>query len=459
LLEYLPDEDVPWLLDEMFQASRRFFFLVVDNRGKTGEKGPLLRTRHRTWWLTQLEGAARRRPGVHWRFALHTGGRTPWTHSGGGHCLNQPPKVWILDDDKAGHAIQSRALAEALGWPVEIKQLRFNRWQRLSNKLLGASLFHLDRENSASLAAPWPDLVISVGGRSASVARWIGEQGIGGTRLVHMGRKGGEVADDFDLTLACSHFRQFAHPRRMQTIAPLNPLDTSALEAAAKHWSGLFGDAPHPRIALIVGGSSALHRLDEATARILGQEVAAFAKSLHAPVFAITSPRTGDSATDALARGLGPEHALHRWRADERENPYRGYLALADILIVTGESESMLSEAVATAKPVLIYPLPEVKPRLRARVAEAVMRRSRKPRINKRGTIRPQRGLQYLCARLIDRGWVRPRRDLKMLHQALVGAGAAQMFGEEMRPGEHSGLHEAATVAARVRQMLGLSYG
>lgn len=455
LLEYLPDEDVPWTLDEMFQASGRFFFLVVDDQGK----GTLRRTRHRAWWLTQLEGAARRRPDVHWRMALRTSGRTPWVHLGGGHCLNQPPKVWILDDDKVGHTIQSRALAEALGWPVEVKQLRFNRWQRLSNKLLGASLHHLDRENSAALAPPWPDLVISVGGRSAPVARWIGEQSVGSTRLVHMGRKGGEVADDFDLTLACAHFRQFAHPRRLQTIAPLNPLDDATLEAAAERWSGLFGDAPHPRIALIVGGSSALHRLDGSTARTLGQEVAAFAKSLDAPVFAITSPRTGSAATDALAGGLGPENSVHRWRSDEQDNPYRGYLALADIIIVTGESESMLSEAVATAKPMLIYPLPEVQPRLRARVAEAVMRRSQKPRINKRGTIRPQRGLQYLCARLIDRGWVRPRRDLTMLHQALVEAGAAQMFGDKIRPGEWPGLREAATAAVRVRRIMGLADG
>ncbi len=33
------------------------------------------------------------------------------------------------------------------------------------------------------------------------------------------------------------------------------------------------------------------------------------------------------------------------------DNPYTGYLALADIIVVTGESESMLSEAAATGKP------------------------------------------------------------------------------------------------------------
>ena len=120
---------------------------------------------------------------------------------------------------------------------------------------------------------------------------------------------------------------------------------------------------------------------------------------------------------------------------------------------MTGESESMLSEASATGKPLFIYPLPERRPERGRGLAEWVLRRSRKPRLNKRGTIRPQRGLQYLCARLIDRGWVRPRRELTMLHQALVEAGVAQMFGRELAPGERPELREAEHVAARVRAM------
>ncbi|MGB5199881.1 MAG: ELM1/GtrOC1 family putative glycosyltransferase, partial [Sedimenticolaceae bacterium] len=190
-----------------------------------------------------------------------------------------------------------------------------------------------------------------------------------------------------------------------------------------------------------------------------GEDVRAFADASGGSVFAVTSPRTGSAAADALEEGLGPNKDVHRWQADDPDNPYRGYLALADIIVVTGESESMLSEAAATGRPILIYPLPEVRPGLRTRIAEAVLRRARKPRINKRGTIRPQRGLQYLCARSIDRGWVRPRRDIAMLHQALVKAGVAQMFGSDVAPGARPTLHEAEQVANRIRQMMGLADG
>ncbi len=460
LLEYLPDEDLPWLLDEIFAAAGKFVFLAVDDQSPAGDGEPSRRARSPAWWTALMEGAARRHRHVHWRLAIRVRrrfGRLAWAHRGGGRCLSETPRVWLLTDDKPGHTIQSTALAGALGWPAATRQLRFNPLNYVSNNLLGASLRSLDRSGSDRLDPPWPDLLISVGRRSAPVARWIGEQSAGGTRLVHLGRKGGEVADHFDLVVGCAHFRQSAHPHRLQTLAPLNPLDGSTLELAADRWQGLFRDAPRPRVALIVGGDSALHRLDATTAAILGEEVRAYAGSLGGSVSAVTSPRTAVAAADALQHALGPHNTVHRWRPDGADNPYTGYLALADILVVTGESESMLSEAAATGKPFFIYPLPRRRVGLRARIAEAVLRRSRKPRLNKRGTVRPQRGLQYLCARLIDRGWVRPRRDLGMLHRALVEAGVAQMFGRELQPGERPMLHEAGDVAARVRDMLGLS--
>jgi mitochondrial fission protein ELM1 len=241
----------------------------------------------------------------------------------------------------------------------------------------------------------------------------------------------------------------------METLAPLNPLDEETLSQAAGRWQGLFGDAPRPHIALIAGGSSALHRIDPVTARTMGEEVRGFAGSLGGSVVAVTSPRTSAAAADALEHALGSNNVVHRWDAGAVENPYTGYLAVADILVVSGESESMLSEAAATGKKMLIYPVPEREPGLRARFAEAVLRRSQKPRINKRGTIRPQRGLQYYCARLVDRGWVRPRRDLSMLHHALVENGTAQMFGREFSSAGRPVLHEAEQVAARVRAVLG----
>lgn len=466
VLEYLPDEDVPWVLGEVFARARQFVYVAVVHGSRTrvwtGEIPLPSQAREESWWLTHLAAASARHPTIHWRLVFHTrtalGRREVRVHDGGRR-LGGPPTVWVLTDDKPGHTSQSVGLAEALGWPYEIKALRFTVLNRLSNHLLGASLVSVDKARSAPLGPPWPDLVIATGRRTAPVARWVKEQSQGRTRLVHLGRKGGERAELFDLVVSCAHFRLPPHPRRVETVVPLNPISSQKLAQAAERWGAVFAEAPRPRVALLVGGTSATHRLDAETARRMGEGVQAFARAAGGSIFATTSPRTGLEATEALRRGLGEVRVFYRWQPGGQDNPYLAFLALADILVVTGESESMLAEAAAAGKPLYIYPLPERPLGLRARCKDWVVAYAQAPRVNTRGTVRPQGGWQYLCARLIERGLVQPRRDLNVLHRALVHRGVARFFGEPLTPEFGPPLREMDEVACRVRALMGMSIG
>jgi hypothetical protein len=194
----------------------------------------------------------------------------------------------------------------------------------------------------------------------------------------------------------------------------------------------LFADAPRPHLALLVGGTSVVYRLDTETAQRLGEEVRTWVQKQGGSVFATTSRRTGPQATEALRRALGEDCHLHEWCPGQQDNPYLGYLAAADILVVTGDSESMLAEAVATGKPVYIYPLPVKPPTLQKRLHEWIVARAQKPRVNKRGTARPQQGMSYLCARLIERGFVLPPNDPNTLHETLIQHGLARFFGDPL---------------------------
>jgi hypothetical protein len=219
----------------------------------------------------------------------------------------------------------------------------------------------------------------------------------------------------------------------------------------------LFAQAPYPRIALLVGGTSKLYRLDAETARRMGEEVGAFARAAGGCVFATTSRRTGPAATAALRTGLGEASHTHAWQAGQLDNPYLGYLALADVLVVTGDSESMLAEAVATGKPVYIHPLPERQTSLRTRLKERVVGLARKLPLHPPGTVQRQPCLAYLCARLIERGVVLPPNDLNTLHQTLTRWGMARFFGEPLVTEKSSGWREIDDVARWVRTRVGLS--
>jgi len=69
-----------------------------------------------------------------------------------------------------------------------------------------------------------------------------------------------------------------------------------------------------------------------------------------------TSRRTGDAA-DALLAAIDCPHHAYRW-GDAGENPYRGYLACADAVVVTGDSVSMCSEVCAPGVPVQVFQPP-----------------------------------------------------------------------------------------------------
>jgi mitochondrial fission protein ELM1 len=368
------------------------------------------------------------------------------------------PLVWVLTDDRPGNTTQSLGLARALGWPYEVKALSFTP---IVHKIkffwnsFAATTKWIDPVRSSPLTPPWPDVVIAAGRRPAQVSRWIGKQSGGRTRLIQMGRKGGHVARLFDIVITPSYSSLPPHPLRIEIAAPLTQATPERLAEATVRWQHLFATAPHPHVMLLVGGATRRHQWTPDIARQLGKEVQNFAHAAGGSVFAITSRRTGAEAAAALAEGLGTVGTVHQWQPGQQENPYWAYLACADVLVVTGESESMLAEAAAVGKPVYIYPLPpnhpplRLKKRLKARlkawaVAHAGLRHTWQQRL-----------LSPIATLLISSGFLRPRRDLTALHQALIRRGLARFFGGPLEIWSSPALREIDEVAVKIKKQLG----
>jgi mitochondrial fission protein ELM1 len=365
----------------------------------------------------------------------------------------------VLADDRPGNTTQSLGLAEALGWPFEQKQLAMRALSRAHNRWLGASRAGIDARRSAPLEPPWPDLVIAAGRRTAPVALWVRERSGGRSRTVLLGRKGGDYADLFDLVVTPRYCRLYPHPRRLETAAPLHRASAARIAEARLRFAR-FGELPSPRIALLVGGSSGQYRVDADAAARLGRRVMEMASLAGGSVLATTSRRLGASATRALCEALDGAALLHVWRPGDETNPYLGILGWADAFVVSGDSESMLAEASAQGRPLLVARFPErVSFRALAQLREWVWRRGRAEPRGPRGTPRPQRGLERVCARLIERGLVRPSRDLGRLHADLVARGVARELGPDgARDLDFAAepLRDLDAVTERVRALMGV---
>ena len=261
--------------------------------------------------------------------------------------------IWVLVDDRAGNRAQALGVAERLSPAFRNVEIRYAAMARLPNVILGASVSGIDAPSRQGLHGPWPKLVISAGRRTAPVARWIKRQSAGTAKLVHV-MDPGSGNDEFDLICRPAH-DEGGKPadNNIEMKAAPHRFSGSVLKAARQAWQSQVAALPEPRIALLIGGSTRRRAFTHDMARTLCAAANEVCTKLGGSLMVTTSRRTGD-AVSVVADTLKGPHQLFRWDQGG-ENPYPGYLALADAVIVTGESVSMCSEAVATGKPVYIH--------------------------------------------------------------------------------------------------------
>jgi uncharacterized protein len=436
VLEIVPDDDLPWVLDRLFARSRSIELEVND-----AVLPRVDRQRRAVWfWQQQLEAAAARHPGTRWQLRRRCG--LSHLRLEGGVVADGP--IVALRHRKPGHDHQTLAVAGALATTTGRPMLQHNIAWSATGYLLrrafgGGRLPGLPRDAAAVVAAGW--LPTRVARRST-----------GNARLVLLGRKAGRPPIQGGMVVQCRHFGLPCHPNRLTTLLPLNA-GVSAPTAHPESWHG-WAEAAH-RVALLIGGTSRSHRLDAGAARALGAAASDWARQQQARLLVVTGRRTGAVARH-LAAMLRADDEIYLWRPDDPDNPYALALHHADALLVTGESESTLADAVASGRPVLVWPLPRRRQNPWQAVCSWVAEQATSPRYNRRGSIRPQQGIGYLCARALERGWALPPRNLEALHDVLYYRGLAARFGDEAEQTAPAPFQELDLVSRRLAHRLGL---
>jgi mitochondrial fission protein ELM1 len=243
---------------------------------------------------------------------------------------------------------------------------------RLPNAIKGASLTGLTPESSDSLIEPWPNIIIAAGRRSAPVARMI--KRCCGAFLVQIMHPGNAGVDEIDLIVSPRHDRLAPAANIFEIIGAAHRVTPTRLATDYKVWHSRFANLPRPFIAVIVGGSTRRRKFTEAMGTELGLMCNAMANTSGGSLLVTTSRRTEKGQIEALLKTLTVPRIIHTWD-NKDENPYFGYLAVADALVVTGDSVSMCSEACATKNPVYIFAPPMLITAKHARLHEELYAR------------------------------------------------------------------------------------
>ena len=294
--------------------------------------------------------------------------------------------VWVLDDMR-GSPATAIGIAERLGVPFRRIPLTWNWMAPVASLARRGTLIGLAQPGgrgaedrapaftpAVSLLAPppggeGPRLVISSGARSAPVALWLKSRFA--CPVVHcatpspwpgalLAPLGGLLrAESYDMLVVPAQDRPPRQERVFPVLGAPHRVSPLVLHHAAAAWAERLAHLPRPHVVLLVGGPVRGMDMPPAMAHALGRKVARLALRQGGSVLASTSRRTGAEASDALAAGLGRAmHVVYRW-GEPGENPYLGFLASADAVVVTADSTAMLAEACATDAAVLVA-LPEL---------------------------------------------------------------------------------------------------
>lgn len=258
---------------------------------------------------------------------------------------------------------QVTGLAEAVGIPFTPKTVGLRApWRWLPGHLCPAALHGLDGNSDPVGGPPWPDLLITCGRRSVAISIALRRASGGRTLTVHI--QAPKVPPDrFDMVLAPVH-DGVAGANVIRTRGALHGVTPDKLAKAAERFAPQFASLPRPRVAVLIGGTSRAYRLTPEIAKDLATRLAGLAHGAGAGLMITASRRTGAENMAILREGLRGTGA-QIWDGTG-ENPYFGMLAMADHLLVTEDSVSMVSEACATGKPVQTIALEGGTGRLRS---------------------------------------------------------------------------------------------
>jgi uncharacterized protein len=262
------------------------------------------------------------------------------------------PTVWVVHDGKIGMANQVIGLAEAVGFPFVEKRLDIRApWRHLAPQLWLQPLAALGTAGDR-LLPPWPDLLIACGRLAAAPALAV-KRASGGRVFWVQVQDPRFARREVDLMVVPKH-----DPARgdnvFPTVGAVHRITAARLADGARRFGPQFAGLPRPLVAVLIGGNNRVYRLGESRFAAFVDQLAVLARAGFG--IAVTpSRRTGPAAEQLLRQGLAGFPAFI-WDG-VGDNPYFGLLGLADAVLVTADSVSMVSEAAATGKPVHIIDL------------------------------------------------------------------------------------------------------
>ena len=266
--------------------------------------------------------------------------------------------LWVLTDNRRGSVSQAMGIVDFIDksqLTVIEKKLDYTRLSALPNWLRGKSLLGITDESKKRIIPPYPDYVLSISRRTVPIARYIKKHSPN-TKLIQLMHPGKSGLHEFSLVVVPEHDKNKVNSANIHYIVGCpHRVTNTYLQEAKQYWQAKFSHLPHPLTAVIIGGAIKKKPFSEENALALGKAIYNLKKQIGGSILITTSRRTGQTAQDIIMQEIKdiPQYT-YLW-GDKTENPYSGFLACADNIVVTADSVSMCCEATGTGKPIYLF--------------------------------------------------------------------------------------------------------
>jgi Kdo2-lipid IVA lauroyltransferase/acyltransferase len=284
--------------------------------------------------------------------------------------------VLVLSDGKSGHLKQSLAVAGMIkelraesGYgtedtTIQTLELRFkNKYLRAVfdlGTIFGFSVHRLSfcfsKEVYNRIIAAYADFIVSCGSSTAGIALSL-KKDLNAKAIAVM-RPNIHSVKNYDLAIMPLHDKIKKTPKIVFTKGTVTGLTAESLSMYASALRERVNVAKGNIIGVLIGGDSKAYALEAGLAAAVLGEVLRAAEELDAEVLITTSRRTSGAVVDAVKarlRGAARVKLLLIAGENNFEGAIEGILALSNILIVSGESVAMITEAIASGRRPLVF--------------------------------------------------------------------------------------------------------
>lgn len=268
----------------------------------------------------------------------------------------RPLSIWVVSDGRTGIENQSLGLAEAIAdlTPATISR-HVVRWKpafdRLPSPLKQPWML---QQGQHLLHAPPPDIWIASGRATLPLSvRMKGKTFVVQTQDPRWKHSA------YDLIVAPEH-DGLSGPNVLSITGSPHRITPERLQTAAPAFADKIAPLPHPRVAVMIGGTSKAFDLTLDHAALLADLIAETVEEKGGSLLITFSRRTPLLAQAVMTQRLSPLPGFI-WDG-AGENPLFAFLDAAHHILVTEDSANMVTEAASTGKPVHVLPMVPLKP-------------------------------------------------------------------------------------------------